>query len=194
MKESKPLSTERSPVKDPDMEADLRQAPQVPTPSRRALRAAALTLALVGKDASRPGSCPGGDLDLGEAESRVSMLPTTCTRPLLIGVAAELAEDQRRHWLIVRLSTDLNPPCFVTFDVALWHGDGIEVVENLGACLDTARQRLWLCPADGGPPTFFLDGCGLQACAASHRFVLSDVARGIATAAAFYRRHLWGGV
>jgi hypothetical protein len=194
MKESKPLSTERSPVEDSDMEAALRQAPQVPTPSRRALRAAALTLALVSRNASHLGPCPGGDLDLGEAESRVSMLPTTCTRPLLIGMATELAQHQCQHWLIVRLSTDLDPPCFVTFDAALWHGDGIEVVESLKPCLDAGRQRLWLCPADGGPPTFFLDGCGLQACAASHRFVLSDLARGIATAAAFYRRHLWGGL
>ena len=196
MKESKPLSTERRPHKDPDMEAALRQAPQVPTPSRRASRAAAITLALAGGDADHLGRCLGTDSDLGfgEGGDSVSMLATSCTRPLVIGTAAELAENRRRHWLIVRLSTDLNPPCFVTFDAVLWHSDGIEIVENLKPCLDAARQRLWLCLADGGLPTLFLDGCGLQACAASHRFVLSDLASGIAAAAAFYRRHLWGGL
>jgi hypothetical protein len=169
--------------------------PELGYPSRRALRAAALTIARAGgplADCSigagaRPSGC------IRSANWPLVILPSTCQRPLLIREALDLAEATGLDVLVVRLDTALNPACYVTFDAIVCCSFGFELFCDLRPCM-AAEDGLWLLREGTQSAELHLGPEGLSLAPPGDALEADERDAGIAKASEFFRRHLWGGL
>src|SRR5215218_5250829 len=119
--------------------------PELGFPSRRAVRAAALTIAQAGGpleactigDSTQPSGC------IHCADWPILLMPSTCQRPLLMREALDLTEATGLDVLVVRLDTALNPANFVTFDAIFRHYGSFELFCDLRPCI-VPDGGLWL--------------------------------------------------
>src|SRR3712207_3362335 len=95
--------------------------PAIAAASRRALKAAGLTIQLYGGRLEDCSIGAGGlpPTCIYDPAIRLLLIPTCADRPLLLGEAEELVRTVQEDAMIVRLSTWPNARDLVTFDVLL---------------------------------------------------------------------------
>ncbi|HEX9965515.1 MAG TPA: hypothetical protein VGB04_11095 [Allosphingosinicella sp.] len=176
----------------------LAKPPQLGLASRRAFKAAALTIELAG---GRPDCCSmsGGVVFptcIYHPGWRIFLLPTSCERPLLLAEAVELVTRRKNESaLIVRLSTDLEPPVsFVTLDAIVRLDGEVIVRSGLLPCARDGDPQLALVPQDASSPALVLGSEGLVPHRGAAGEEAWDVETGISKAAAFFRNQIWGGL
>jgi hypothetical protein len=165
--------------------------------SRRAVKAAVLTVELAG---GLPDTCAMSS----EGQSptcihhpgwNLLLLPTTCEAPIYIAEAFELVQRLTlESALIVRLDTGLEPPVsFVTFDAVLRLGGNVVVMRDLLPCTRAGDPPLALVHPGASRTALILGSEGLIAEGAAGNGNW-DVENGITAAAAFFRGRIWGGL
>jgi hypothetical protein len=171
--------------------------PAIAAASRRALKAAALTVQLYG---GRVEDCSIGSAGLPstciyDPSARLLLIPTCADRPLLLGEAEELVRSVQEDALIVRLSTWPNAQYLVTFDLLLRHHWDVEVTTSWLPCVMDHPRQLRLVDATDGTPRVYVGPDGVR------RNVgvppPSGAARtqaGVSRAAKFFQQQIWGGV
>lgn len=176
----------------------LAKPPQLGLASRRALKAAALTIELAG---GRPDCCSigGGGVFptcIYHPGWGLFLLPTSCERPLHLAEAVALVKRMKNESaLIVRLSTDLDPPIsFVTLDAVVRSEGEVVVLAGLLPCVREDNSQLALVPRGASSPTLVLGSEGLVAHRGADGEDAWDVGTGISEAAAFFRGRIWGGL
>jgi hypothetical protein len=166
--------------------------------SRRAIKAAALTIELAGglPDACAMSSGTHSPTCIHHRDWNLLLLPTTCEAPIYIAEAIELVRRLTdESALIVRLDTALEPPIgLVTFDAVVRRQGDVVVLRGLLPCIVPGDRRLALIPKGASKPALVLGSIGLvadDAISATDIWLLKD---GIAAAAAFFRSRIWGGL
>lgn len=174
------------------------KTPELGQASRRAMKAAALTIELAG---SLPDTCTisSGSQSPTCIHHRgwnLLLLPTTCEAPIYVAEAVELVGRLTRETaLIVRLDTSLEPPTsFVTFDAVLRLRGEVVAMRGLLPCASAGDSRLALVPQRASRPVLVLGPGGLLAASEGPGESSWDVDGGIAAAAAFFRNRIWGGL
>jgi hypothetical protein len=170
--------------------------PAIAAASRRALKAAALTVELYG---GRLEDCAIGSGGLPPAcvydpSARILLIPTCADRPLLLSEAEELVRDVQQDALIVRLSTWPNAADLVTFDVLLRQHWEVEVRTGYRPCRFETRQGLWLAGAAGADTGLHVSREGLRNSRQPATALAPDVDAGMAAAQRFFRSRIWGGL
>jgi hypothetical protein len=171
--------------------------PELGQASRRAVKAAALTIELAGgvpdtctmSSGSQPPTC------IHHRGWNLLLLPTSCQAPIYIAEAVELVRRlSRESALIVRLDTNLEPSVsFVTFDAVLrLHGE-IVVMRGLLPCV-IGGDRLAFVHHGASRPALTLGSEGLIAESQRAGEGAWNSKAGIAVAAAFFRSRIWGGL
>jgi hypothetical protein len=119
--------------------------PELGFPSRRALRAAALTIAQAGGPLDTCTIGAGTQLSgcIQSADWPILIMPSTCQRPLLMREALDLVEATGLDVLVLRLDTALNPASFVTFDAIVRRYGSFELFCDLRPCI-VSDGELWL--------------------------------------------------
>jgi hypothetical protein len=169
--------------------------PAIAGASRRALKAAALTIQLYGgrlEDCSigsggLPPSC------IYDPSVRLLLIPTCADRPLLLDEAEELVRTVQEDALIVRLSTWPNAQDLVTFDVLLRRHWEVEIRTGQRPCSFKNRQGLWLVGEIGSDTNLVVTPDGLRNCRTPATALAPDVDAGTAAAQDFFRSRIWGG-
>lgn len=171
--------------------------PEFGQASRRAIKAAALTIELTG---GLPDSCAmssGGQSPtcIHHRGWNLLLLPTSCGTPIYIAEAIELVRRlTNESALIVRLDTALEPPIsFVTFDAVFRQRGDVIVLRGLLPCV-AGDRRLALVHHGASRPALVLGSTGLVADTAASADDTWDVEGGIGAAADFFRSRLWGGL
>ena len=170
--------------------------PAIAAASRRALRAAAVTIELSG---GRLEDCSIGTGGLPptciyHSSGRLLLIPTCADRPLLLAEAEELVRSAQEDVLVVRLSTWPDERHIVTFDILSRHRRDVNVTTCCQPCITEDAQHLWLVPADENAPRMFLGSEGLRSCGGPLRPGASETEAGVRRAADFYRQQIWGGL
>lgn len=169
--------------------------PELGFPSRRALRAAALTIAQAGGplEACTIGARtqPSGCIHCGDWP--ILFMPSTCQRPLLMREALDLAEATGLDVLVLRLDTALNPASFVTFDAIVRRCGGFELFCDLRPCL-APDGGFWLLRERSHSDDLRLGPDGLRLARLGMPLKVEERDGGIARASEYYRRNLWGGL
>jgi hypothetical protein len=169
--------------------------PELGFPSRRALRAAALTITQAGGplEACTIGgrTQPSGCIHC--ADWPILLMPSTCQRPLLMREALDLAEATGLDVLVVRLDTALNPGSFVTFDAIVRRSLGFELFSDLRPCI-VSGGGLWLLREGSHATHLCLGPDGLRLAPLGTLLEVEVRDGGIARASEYFRRHLWGGL
>lgn len=169
--------------------------PELGYPSRRALRAAALTIAQAGGPLEActigTGTLPSGCIQ--SADWPILIMPSTCQRPLLMREALDLAEATGLDVLVVRLDTALNPTSFVTFDAIVRRYGSFELFCDLRPCI-VPDGGLWLLREGSQVDDLRLGPAGLRLAPPGDPFKADERDAGIARASEFFRRQLWGGL
>ena len=172
--------------------------PEFGQASRRAIKAAALTIELAG---GLPDSCAmssGGQSPtcIHHRSWNLLLLPTTCESPIYIAEAIELVRRLTdESALVVRLDTALEPPIsLVTFDAVLRREGKVVVLRGLLPCIVPGERRLALIPKGASRPELVLGSTGLVAVDAISAVDTWGAQDGIAAAAAFFRSRIWGGL
>lgn len=166
--------------------------------SRRAIKAAALTIELAGgfpdtctiSSGSRSPTCihhPGW---------RLLLLPTSCEGVIYIAEAIELVRRLTdESALVVRLDTALKPAIsIVTFDVVVRRQADVVVLRGLLPCIVPGDRRLALIPKGASMPELVFGSMGLVADDGNSAVDTWNAQDGIAAAAAFFRSRIWGGL
>jgi hypothetical protein len=171
-------------------------APAIAAASRRALKAAVLTIELYG---GRLGDCSIGSAGLPptciyDPAVRLLLIPTCADRPLLLGEAEELVRNVQEDALIVRLSTWPNARDLVTFDVLLRRHWEVEVRTGHRPCRFENRRGLWLVGETGSGRDLVVSPEGLRNCSTPATALAPDVDAGTAGAQDFFRNRIWGGL
>jgi hypothetical protein len=166
--------------------------PVIAAASRRALRAAAVTIELSG---GRLEDCSIGTGGLPptciyHSSGRLLLIPTCADRPLLLAEAEELVRSAQEDALIVRLSIWPKARHLVTFDVLTRRHWGVEVTTGCRPCLHKGDPRLWLLAPGEEAACRFLGPEGLRNCT----WDPVDVDAGGLRASKIYRQRLWGGL
>ncbi len=169
--------------------------PELGHPSRRALRAAALTIAQAGGPleactigaGTRPSGC------IQSSDWPIYIMPSTCQRPLLMREALDLAEASGLDVLVVRLDTALNPASFVTFDAILRRYGSFELFCHLRPCI-VSDGGLWLLREGSQADDLRLGPDGLRLAPLGDPLKADERDAGIARASEFFKRQLWGGL
>jgi hypothetical protein len=166
--------------------------PTIAAASRRALRAAALTIELSGGHLHDCSIGAGGlpPTCINHSSGRLLLIPTCADRPLLLAEAEELVRSAQEDALIVRLNTWPKAPQLVTFDVlARQHWD-VDVTTGCRPCLNEGDPRLWLIAPGEKAACRFLGPEGLRSCT----WDPVDVEAGALRASEIYRQRIWGGL
>jgi hypothetical protein len=171
-------------------------APAIAGASRRALKAAALTIELYG---GRLEDCSIGSGGLPptciyDLSARILLIPTCADRPLLLGEAEELVREVQQDALIVRLSTWPNAADLVTFDAVLRHHWAVEVRTRCRPCRFDTRQGLWLLGGAGVDAALHVSREGLRNSRPPATALAPDIDAGMDTAQSFFRSRIWGGL
>ncbi|MGA9580771.1 MAG: hypothetical protein WBR13_02235 [Allosphingosinicella sp.] len=169
--------------------------PELGFPSRRALRAAALTIAQAGGpleactigDPTQPSGC------IHCADWPVLLMPSTCQRPLLMREALDLAEATGLDVLVMRLDTALNPASFVTFDAIVRRYGSFELFCDLRPCI-VSDGGLWLLREGFQTDDLRLGPDGLRLAPLGNPLEADERDAGMARASEFFKRQLWGGL
>ena len=170
--------------------------PSIAAASRRALRAAAVTIELAGgrlKDCSigtggLPPTC------IYQSSGRLLLIPTCADRPLLLAEAEDLVRSVQEDALIVRLNTWPNAPHLVTFDVLRRRHWDVELTTGCRPCLLEGDPGLWLLAPGEEAPGFFLGAEGLRACFSTASRLAAEQEAAVRRATDFYRQRIWGGL
>lgn len=174
------------------------KTPELGQASRRALKAAALTIELAGglPDTCTMSSDSRSLTCIHHRSWNLLLLPTTCEGPIYIAEALDLVRRlTRESALIVRLDTSLEPPVsFVTFDAVLPLRGEVVVKRGLLPCVRSGDSRLTLVSQGDFRPVLTLGCEGLVAHSGGAGEADWDVEDGIAAAAAFFRSRIWGGL
>jgi hypothetical protein len=171
--------------------------PELGQASRRAVKAAALTIELAGglPDTCAMNSEGQSPTCIHHRPWNLLLLPTTCEAPIYIAEAFELVQRlTQESALIVRLDTSLEPPVsFVTFDAVLRLRGNVVVMRGLLPCTRARDPRLTLVHPGASQTALILGSEGLveDGIAGGGNW---DVDGGIAAAAAFFRSRIWGGL
>lgn len=170
--------------------------PIIAAASRRALKAAALTIELYG---GRFEDCSIGSGGLPptciyDPSVRLLLIPTCADRPLLLGEAEDLVRNVQEDALIVRLNTWPNARELVTFDVLLRRHWQVEVRTGLRPCRFENRRGLWMIGEIGSGTDLVASPDGLRECRTPATALAPDVDAGMASAHDFFRRRIWGGL
>jgi hypothetical protein len=170
--------------------------PAIAAASRRALKAAALTIQLYG---GRLENCSIGSGGLPptciyDPSVRLLLIPTCADRPLLLTEAEELVRTVQEDALIVRLSTWPSSPDLVTFDVLLRHHWEVDIKTGHRPCCFGIREGLWVIGEVGGDADLVVTPDGLRRCRPPATAVPPDVGAGLLAARDYFRSQLWGGL
>lgn len=170
--------------------------PAIAAASRRALKAAALTIELYG---GRLADCSIGSGGLPptciyDPAVRLLLIPTCADRPLLLGEAEELVRNVQEDALIVRLSTWPHARDLVTFDVLLRRHWDVEVGTGHRPCVFENRRGLWLVDGTGSATDLVVTPHGLRNCRTPATALAPDVDAGTVAAQDFLRSRIWGGL
>ena len=169
--------------------------PAIAAASRRALRAAAVTIELSG---GRLQDCSIGTGGLPptciyHSIGRLLLIPTCADRPLLLAEAEQLVRSAQEDALIIRLSTWPHVRHIVTFDVLSRHCLDFNMTTCCQPCITEDAQYLWLVPTGEDAPRMFLGPEGLRSCRGPMPGA-SETEAGVRRAADFYRQQIWGGL
>lgn len=174
------------------------KTPQLGQASRRAVKAAALTIELAGgvPDACTMSSGSQSPTCIHHRGWNLLLLPTTCEGPIYIAEAIKLVRRlSDESALVVRLDTALEPPVsFVTFDAVLRQRGDVIVLRGLLPCLAPGDRHLALIPKGASSPALVLGSMGLIADDGNSAVDNWNAQDGIAAAAAFFRSRIWGGL
>jgi hypothetical protein len=170
--------------------------PVIAAASRRAFKAAGLTIQLYG---SRLEDCSIGSGGLPptciyDPTARLLLIPTCAERPLLLGEAEELVREIQQDALIVRLNTWPDAVDLVTFDVLLRRHWDVEVRTGYRPCRFEARQGLWLVGSAGDHAGLHVSREGLRPSRPPATALAPDIEAGMAIAQNFFRSRIWGGL
>lgn len=170
--------------------------PAIAAASRRALKAAALTIQLYG---GRLEDCSIGSGGLPptciyDPSVRVLLIPTCADRPLLLAEAEDLVRTVQEDALIVRLSTWPDACDLVSFDVLLRHHWEVEIRMGHRPCCFPKRKGLWVIGEAGADADLVVTPDGLRRCRPPATALPPDVEAGMAAAQHYYRGQLWGGL
>jgi hypothetical protein len=170
--------------------------PAIAAASRRAFKAAALTIQLFG---GRLEDCSIGSGGLPptcihDPTARLLLIPTCADRPLLLDEARELVRTAQQDALIVRLSTWPGAENLVTFDVLLRRHWEMEVRMGHRPCTFETRHGLWLVGDAGTDGGLLVDPDGLRHSHPPATALAPDIDVGMARAQDFFRSRIWGGL
>jgi|GEM_PF-4565725 len=170
--------------------------PAIAAASRRAVKAAALTVQLYGGRLEDCSIGSGGlpPTCLYDPTARLLLIPTCADRPLLIEEAEDLVRTAQQDALIVRLSTWPGARHIVTFDLLARHHWDVEARSCCLPCIGHDARRLWLVPARHGDPHMVIESEGLRNCGDPQTLNSEETEAGIRRAADFYQRRIWGGL
>jgi hypothetical protein len=174
------------------------KAPELGQASRRAVKAAALTIELAGglPDACTVSSGSQSPTCIHHRGWNLLLLPTTCEGPIYITEAIELVRRLTdESALVVRLDTALEPPIsLVTFDAVVRQQGDVVILRGLLPCIVPGDRRLALIPKGASKPVLVFGSMGLAADYAISAADTWNAQDGIAAAAAFFRSRIWGGL
>jgi hypothetical protein len=170
--------------------------PAIAGASRRALKAAALTVQLYGGHLEDCSIGSGGlpPTCIYDPSVRLLLIPTCADRPLLLTEAEELVRTVQEDALIVRLSTWPNARELVTFDVLLRRHWEVEVRTGYRPCRFEYRRGLWFVGESGSGGNLAVTPDGLRNCSMPATALPPDVVAGTAAAQEFFRSRIWGGL
>ena len=166
--------------------------------SRRAIKAAALTIELAGglPDACAMSSGSRSPTCIHHPGWRLLLLPTSCEGEIYIAEAIELVRRLTdESALVVRLDTALEPRIsLVTFDAVVRREGDVIVLRGLLPCIMPGDGRLALIPKGASRPELVFGSMGLATDDGSSVPGTWNAQDGIAAAAAFFRSRIWGGL
>jgi hypothetical protein len=170
--------------------------PAIAAASRRALKAAAVTIQLYGGRLEECSIGSGGlpPTCIYDPTARLLLIPTCAERPLLLGEAEDLVREIQQDALIVRLSTWPDAGDLVTFDILLRRHWEVEVRTGHRPCTFETRQGLWLMGNAGTDEGLLVSPDGLRHCRAPATALALDIHAGMVRAQDFFRSSIWGGL
>jgi hypothetical protein len=174
----------------------LSHSPALASASRRAFKAAALTLELSGASLQDCSIGTGGlpPNCIYAPMARLCLMPTTADRPLLLEEAGELARTAQEDVLVVRLNTWPEAPHLVTFDLIKRRHWEIETTAGWLPCTSDGNRRLWLVAQGADTACMSFGSDGLRTCREAPPSGVSGIQEGIRRASQFYRLQIWGGL
>lgn len=170
--------------------------PAIAGASRRALKAAALTVQLYGGHLEDCSIGSGGlpPTCIYDPSVRLLLIPTCADSPLLLTEAEDLVRTVQEDALIVRLSTWPNARDLVSFDVLLRHHWEVDIKTGHRPCCFPKRQGLWVIGQAAGDADLVVTPDGLRRCRPPATALPPDVEAGLLAAQDYFRNRIWGGL